>query len=208
LHDLDHAAGEVILQYRSRGKRPVVLDEDRYELYRPPQHPRYFFRRLMWASLLSGGQATYGGTRTYEPYDGDQRGVQGYQDARRAGTLAGGADDFVHIHQFFADAGLTLVGLKPDDALVGGDPRRAKCIRDDRTVIVYLANPDGDRAETDNVADTVPAVTLELPTHRFRVKWFQPTSAAWHAAEPVPGGRQQLQAPANGDWILLLQADD
>jgi hypothetical protein len=35
------------------------------------KNPRYFVRRLMWASLLSGGHATYGGGRTYEAYQKD-----------------------------------------------------------------------------------------------------------------------------------------
>lgn len=55
LEDLDEVAGAAILQYRQLGDDPVILDEDRYELYRPPAHRRYYFRRLMWASLLSGG---------------------------------------------------------------------------------------------------------------------------------------------------------
>ena len=54
VHDLDQVAGELILEYREKGSAPVVLDEDRYEHWRKPQNPRYFFRRLMWASLLSG----------------------------------------------------------------------------------------------------------------------------------------------------------
>ncbi len=59
LEDLDQVKGELLLQYRKTSGVPVVLDEDRYETYREPKHPRYFFRRLMWASLFSGGFATY-----------------------------------------------------------------------------------------------------------------------------------------------------
>ena len=40
------------------------------ESYISPKHDRYFFRRLMWASLLSGGHATYGGLATYEAFAG------------------------------------------------------------------------------------------------------------------------------------------
>jgi prepilin-type processing-associated H-X9-DG protein len=119
-----------------KAAQPVVLDEDRYEHWREPENPRYFFRRLMWANLLSGGHATYGGLRTYEPYDGGGGGgVQGYFDANRAGKLAGGADDFVHIHRFFADTGLTLVGMEPADELVGGEPHQVKCIGNGDTYI-------------------------------------------------------------------------
>ena len=53
IEDLDQADGAVIREYRRLGRAPVVNDEDRYELYRPPACPRYFFRRLMWGSLSS-----------------------------------------------------------------------------------------------------------------------------------------------------------
>jgi hypothetical protein len=42
LHDLDQVAGEVILKYRPQAERPVVLDEDRYECYRPPSPSALF----------------------------------------------------------------------------------------------------------------------------------------------------------------------
>ena len=208
LEDLDQVDGRLLARYRRAGSDPVVHDEDRYELYRSPKHPRYFFRRLMWASLLSGGQATYGGLRTYEPYDGELQGVQGYYDARQAGKLVGGADDFMHIHKFFAEAGLTLVGMEADDDLVGGDPRRAKCIHDGRTYLIYLANPDGNRPETDNAAAEVPEVTVALPAGKFSVRWFQPTSGSWTDGERVAGSRQRLRAPGGGDWVMLLRATD
>src|SRR5690606_1187510 len=85
LEDLDQVTGKVILQYRAKRNQPVVLDEDRYETYRFPQNRRYYFRRYMWASLLSGGHATYGGLRTYEPYNGGVSGMRGYFDANRDG---------------------------------------------------------------------------------------------------------------------------
>ena len=52
LEDLDQVHGEVIAEHRQIGSDPVVNDEDRYELYRNAGNKRYFFRRLMWASLL------------------------------------------------------------------------------------------------------------------------------------------------------------
>ncbi|MHC4512054.1 MAG: apiosidase-like domain-containing protein, partial [Planctomycetota bacterium] len=68
LEDLDQTDGRIFRQYYDKRAVPMVLDEDRYEHWRNPKHDRYFFRRLMWASLFSGGHATYGGLRTYEPY--------------------------------------------------------------------------------------------------------------------------------------------
>jgi len=206
IEDLDQVDGAVIREYRCLGRAPVVNDEDRYELYRPPAHPRYFFRRLMWGSLFSGGHATYGGLRTYEPYDGEQQGVQGYYDAIGAGTLRGGAEDFRHIHQFFAGSGLTLVNMKPDDALVGDEPRRWKCIHDQRTYLVYLPNPTGDDPGTDDVAASVPGVVVRLPKGTYGMRWFGPSTGRWRDEATVAGGTQMLTAPGAGDWVLWLQA--
>jgi len=204
LEHLDAVDGALLLKYRQVGDDPVVNDEDRYELYRPPQHPRYFFRRLMWSSLLSGGHATYGGLKTYEPYDGDLRGVQGYYDAKAGGKLVGGADDFIHIHKFFRDSGLTLVQMVPDPALAGSDPSRANCIHDETSYIVYIANPSGDKPEIDDASATTTAVTIKLPAGDYRAKWFQPTSGKWTEARPVAGGQPTLRTPGPGDWVLLL----
>jgi hypothetical protein len=215
LEDLDQVTGQLLLDYRSRSQKPVVLDEDRYELYRHPANRRYFFRRLMWASLLSGGHPTYGGLRTYEPYDQTgTRGVWGYDDANRAGLLHQGAHDFAHIHQFFHDAALTLVGMEPCDDRAGAQPRRVKCIGRDGLLILYLANPDGDKPETDNPATAIAAAELRVPNGRYALKWFDPTTARWtdggmlQAADDAP---LKLKAPAraaglaSGDWVALLR---
>jgi hypothetical protein len=204
VEDLDQVDGAAIARYRRLAQAPVINDEDRYELYRPPHHPRYFFRRLMWASLLSGGHATYGGLLTYEPYDGVLCGVQGYFDAVEAGKLEGG-HDFVYIHQFFLHSGLTLVNMVPDDAIVGGDPRRWKCVRDDSSLVVYLANPTGDTPQMDDESDEVPGVVVELPRAAFGVRWFDPATGTWHHAGTVGGGQRALTAPGPGDWMLWLR---
>jgi hypothetical protein len=201
--DLDQVDGAIIARYRRLGQAPVVNDEDRYELYRAPRHPRYFFRRLMWASLLSGGHCTYGGLRAYEPYDGELRGVQGYYDAVQAGKLVG-AHDFVYIHQFFLNSGLTLANMVPDDTIVGSDPRRWKCAHDDSSSVVYLANPTGDTPEIDDESDSVPGVVIELPRAAFGVRWFDPARGTWHHAGTVGGGQRALTAPGPGDWVLWL----
>jgi len=217
LEDLDQTGGKLISAYRSQGTDPIVLDEDRYEQYRAPQHPRYFFRRLMWSSLLSGGSATYGGLRTYEPQDyvtskaqemknPAGRGVYGYYDAVRQGQLKRGAHDFVYIHQFFADAKLTLVGLQPDDAMVGGDSAKWKCARSDEVFVIYLANPSGASPDSDKAASRTPSATVQLPKGRFSVKWFHPQTGVWTQGNTSAGGDQALLAPGVGDWVLLLRS--
>jgi hypothetical protein len=140
------------------------------------------------------------------PYqEAEVNGVRGYYDAVRDGKLAGGAHDFAHIHTFFRESGLTMVGLEPNDARVGGDPQRFKCARDEMTTLVYLANPGGNRPETDDVSGDTPALALHLPEGTYHARWYDPRNAAWHPGPTLPGGQQTLTAPGPGDWLLLLQ---
>ena len=217
LEDLNQVNGKVILLYRSKKDQPVVLDEDRYETYRFPQNRRYYFRRYMWASLLSGGHATYGGLRTYEPYNGGVSGMRGYFGANRDGSLFQGAHDFRFIHKFFRDSNLTLVGMEPDDAIVGNDPLRWKCITGEGTYIVYIANPDSEDPGAANPGAGVPTVTVKLPVGDYRARWFNPQTGHWTEGGEVQGGEHLFEAPpveksfgpgtdpAAGDAVLLLQ---
>jgi hypothetical protein len=206
LEDIDQVAGRRILEYHGKRDQPIILDEDRYECYRQPEHDRYFFRRLMWASLLSGGSATYGGLRTYEPYEeGECQGVAGYFDAVEQGLLEDGAHDLQHIRAFFHESGLTLVNMNPDDDLVGADPYRWKAMRGESTIIVYLANPSGATPQSDREGATAPSVTLEVPVGNFKGQWFDPSEGTWQAAGAIGSGRRVLTAPGPGDWVLLLR---
>jgi len=182
------------------------------EQYRNPTNARYFFRRLLWANLLSGGHATYGGLRTYEPYDGGPaRGVQGYYTANRRGTLAQGAHDYIHIHAFFRDTGLTLVGMEPRDDLVGGNPFQAKCLHKDGVYIVYAANPQGSKPDTDSPRVEKPEVTIQLPEGSYAVRWYNPRMGTWEKERTVSGsGARKLDAPegervAYADWVILIR---
>lgn len=205
IEDLDQVGGQILLEYRSKAEDPVVNDEDRYELYRSPKDPRYFFRRLMWASLFSGGHATYGGLRTYEPYDGKLQGIQGYLDAVRDGRLTGGAADFRQIHRFFDESGLTLVDMTPDDGLAGNRPLRFKCICNEETFLVYLANPDGEKPETDRPSDSTPTLSLQLPSGNYRGRWFSPVTGTWRDAGNAKGPATRWTASGAGDWVLVVR---
>jgi len=213
LEDLDQVTGELILKYRQRARCPVVLDEDRYGIYRSPKHDRYYFRRLMWASLLSGGQATYGGLDTYLPFEGADktRGVQGYSTAVRDGRLDDGAHDFRWIHKFFRDARLTMIGFNPADDLAGGDPMIVKAAKSSRHVLVYAQNPDSPQPETADAAKSPATVYLSLPAGNWHPRWFNPRTGRWSntsaAIRSVPASRQELLAPFPGDAVLLLERE-
>lgn len=204
LEDMDQVDGTLIATYRSRCSSPVVNDEDRYEHHRQPMHPRYFFRRLMWASLFSGGHATYGGLRTYEPYDGKLRGVQGYFDACATGKLHRGAHDFRHIHAFFKRAGLTLDGWIPDDALTGGNPAKSKCCAKGGSLLLYLANPTGTQPETDSAAKRSVKCSVRLGPGFYTVRWFDPRNGVFVGNEVVEGPDAVLTSPGPADWVVLL----
>lgn len=210
LEDRDQVSGALILQYRALGNDPVVLEEDRYGHYISPKHDRYFFRRLMWASLFSGGQATYGGLNTHEPFAGTDKlqGVQGYLTAVRDGRLDDGAADFRHIPQFFAEAKLTLVGLIPNDAMAGNDGSSVKVIAGDKSLIAYLQNPDSGVPENANVAESSAACHLHLPVGDWRICWFDPRRGQWHANPGRPeisgGYTRDFKSPFPGDAVLLL----
>ena len=211
VEDLDQVDGRMITFYRENSSCPIVNDEDRYEKYREPKYPQYYFRRLMWASLLSGGHATYGGIKNYEPYSNDSlRGVQGYFD-----VALQGANDFQYIHKFFTESGLTLVNMIPDDKITGNDPQRFKCIHNNSDYIIYLANPDktgqpetkGNKSteiSSANESSTIPGVTINLPNNQFFVKWFDPSTGIWSESRELSGGLTEINAHGPGDWILLL----
>ena len=211
LEEMDQVTGEALLKYRSLCDDPVVNDEDRYGIYRSPKHDRYFFRRLMWASLLSGGHATYGGLETYEAFDSidGTKGVHGYRTAVNDGRLDDGAHDFQWIHQFFRDTRMTLAGFEPADEIAGGNAALAKASSDGRNVIIYLQNPDVSTPETADVRESHAQITPMLPPGTWKLRWFDPRSGRWHdASQPYITSsefRGELISPFTGDSILLLQ---
>lgn len=220
LEDLGQVGGNVFSSFLKKGNCPVILDEDRYEYWRAPQYDRYFFRRLMWSSLLSGGHATYGGLKTYEQYDGNLSGIYGYFNACEDGKLQNGAHDFIQIHKFFKDTGLTLMGMVPDDTIAGNQPLLYKVIRSEEKdlFIIYLANPDiyQDHApdgfngyyadEFAAPADSKPSVSIDIADGSFRSSWFNPLTGEWSRREIVSGGKHCIvKAPDSGDWVLLVE---
>lgn len=212
LEDLDQVTGALIKKYRRQSGCPVVLEEDRYETYRPPRHPRYFFRRLMWASLLSGGHATYGGYRTYEargmqahdlsgPKLKRLQGIQGYYTGKEKLT---GAHDFNRIHRFFKKAGITPADMTPADGLTGNDPAHCKCMRGKKSWVLYLANPDHPQPEIAGCAKTPAAVTVSLPAPAA-ARWFNPVSGTWSQRQLLRQGLHTLRALSGGDQVWLLE---
>jgi len=206
--NLDQVTGERILYYRGLGAQdPIINEEDRYETWRNPSYDRYYFRRMMWASLLSGGAATYGGGETWKQYAaGTTAGVQGYQDLNIAGLVQHGADDFKFIHKFFDDTGLTLINLTPDDALVGSNALKFKAIRGTDVLIAYLANPTGTSPGTDDVSSSTPSVSIggSFNYDTWFGYWFDPRTGEWTQLGQLHNAGRTFIAPGAGDWLLLV----
>jgi hypothetical protein len=95
--------------------------------------------------------------------------------------------------------------------MVGGDPLRAKCAHDEKTILVYLANPTDGNPETDNPGAEKPSATIDLPSGKWGARWFNPRTGEWTAGKPIAGGAsRKLTAPHEdrstaGDWVLLLR---
>lgn len=202
LSDVDQITGEKILNYRKLTNTPVIMEEDRYEVYAKPAHPRDYFRRLMWASLLSGGHATYGGINTFNPFEeGPLNGVQGYQDLAAKQQLEG-ADDFPHIQQFFTTTKLSLVGMEPNDALAGDSPINFKCCHNSQDYLTYCANPTSTNAQSSQTKTTPAVLNMTLPEGSYEYTWFNPRNGQFTSKETMAGGSIQLTTPAGGDWLL------
>lgn len=209
LEDLDQVGGDLIREYRGLSEDdPVILDEDRYELYRGATHPDYFFRRLLWGSLFAGGHATYGGLASYEARElgDDTKGVRAYFDTQNGSFPLKGADQFQFIHDFFKDTGLTLVNYHPAQQLLASKSVNNVLTSNGETILIYIANPASDNIETTDVSQKSQAVELVIPeNYGTKLSWFNPRTGEW--VEPIlelKTGANTLHTPSGGDWVGLI----
>lgn len=209
VEDMDQVSGAIFDKLYTKTADPIVNDEDRYGIYRSPQHDRYYFRRLMWSSLLSGGHATYGGLETYEAFAGREqtKGLQGYQTAVAAGLLDDGAHDFRFISQFFREAGIELTGMRPTPEMVGELSQQFSVISSRQQIIVYAHQPSTDKPQLAEVLESEANIKLSLPAGDWQVRWYDPRSGRWIPSDTVAVSNSptSLVAPFTGDAVLLLQ---
>ena len=135
---------------------------------------RYFFRRMFWATLLSGGSPTYGGMyMTPIPYS--QSGTKSY--CGKTSLKLVGLDDIIHIKNFFQDKSIDIANFAYDDSIVTDmtpavstgtpNPSRPQAARrtDNREYIVYHPCPaDGEIAG----GNDIPANLTDQPAVRSR----------------------------------------
>lgn len=214
LETFDEVNGKIIQKYLKEVNTPIVLDEDRYETYSPPENKRYFFRRLMWASLFSGGSATYGGLKSWEAYDGDMiKGINAYFDACKDGRLEKGAHDFRRIHEFFEYFDIELIGMKTaykDDTIFINGKKDVIIIKNEEIILAYFSNPNTEKVRIAKESTSSTKVLLNLPKKDWTVQWFNPKEGGENSIlkENTLGGVEEFETPKGGDWILVLKSYD
>ncbi len=206
----------------SQKMKPTFNVEDFYE-GAGIVDPSYYFRRLFWSYLLSGGGATYGAFATYE-------GRERYSTANLAG-LAG----VKQIPTILAAAHIDLNLFQPNDALITdwstfgewADFNRPQvATHGAREILIYLPNTDpasvpysltqsitpeqikGARAAT--TAVTVSVSMTAFTDFTYAVTWYNPQTGITVTAAAIPGASPAmiLQAPAGltGDAVLHISS--
>jgi len=218
---LGQVTGEAVIGIRKAHPKPVALAQDRGEQEHAPRFPRYYFRRLFWGTLLSGGLPSYCGLITSEPFDRNRRGIEGYYDACNSGRLRFGAHDILQIKKFFADTGISLENWSPNDAISGNNPLLAKTAisGEQNECIAYVANPeafaghnpDGYEGhysdESSDTCETFTTVTLELPFSSGSIKWYNPMTGDWKGEAEITKSSTTLLTPEPGDWVVWAKRD-
>jgi len=148
----------------------VFLGEDVYEYpwSGTPLNPAYYYRRLLWSALLSGGSGTYGALyKSLIPYD-----ESGTTDYWAQGGLADpyrlqltGLDEAIHVREFFEQRDIDLAAFRPDDGLArlqdsvapGGNdgPGRVQAAHDGNSRYIFY-HPNAADGEQES-----PDITLE-----------------------------------------------
>lgn len=219
LASLGQVDGSFVQDNSKLTSKPLVLDQDRAEYQLAPLVPRYYFRRLFWSVLLSGGHPTYQGLDTSGQGTGHKSGIIGYYDACHAARLQAGADDFLHIHAFFRDTAINLAGWVPQDSIGGNKPLLAKAMRSPESdaCIVYIANPDSYAGHTGkngigfysdqnaSGSDIFTTFNLELPFGKGIATWFNPRTGKWNGEIEITKSSSIFLTPEPGDWILWIQ---
>lgn len=213
LETLDELDGNDIKNWREYNK-PVIIAEDRYSWWLWPDNSPYFFRRLLWASILSGGSATWGETEGEYATNAD---YELFSDPDCNGH--GGKRDFKHIYSFFVENNISFWDMKPHDELVS---HGAKALgKPGNSYIIYLPNPGvggpypsnvscgGSNHNSIDVDTDVPSVTVNLisfENSKINARWYNPRDGTYPKNETIDGGSSYtFTAPGSKDWVLYIE---
>lgn len=153
--------------YQNIGYLPVHVyhGEDKYEetWNGVPAHPAYYYRRLCWSDLLSGGSGTYGSKyKSLIPYSESGSTDYYYDNSGNIdSTQLTGLDETIHIVEFFTQYDIDMADFEPDDSLARlvdsvapeGDsgPSRVQCAHEgtDRFLLYHPNADDGETSSAD-----------------------------------------------------------
>lgn len=199
--------------------------------------PRYYFRRLFWSVLLSGGSPTYGGRyAVLHPYD-KTAGREWRLDKSRLvfDEQLVGLDHVAHIKEYVTRRSIDLGEFLPDDAAASAipaptpevtGPSRAQCARRGREeYLIYLPCASGgeqsgggggselqrSRGSCTVDSETVPGVRvdLRLSPGQLYSEWYRAADGETKRGSLVEGGDfRTLTSPWKGaDVVLRLLKD-
>jgi hypothetical protein len=217
---------------------PVHLfyGEDWYEQYTDYDvgafaEPDYYYRRLFWSFLLSGGSPNYGGRAVVlHPYS--QTGSISFTTRRLRynNEPLKGLDSVIHIKRFFEDKNIDLALFSPADNMAQAlpapkpepnGPSRAQCAhREQDEYLIYLpCAMDGELSGGDNRSkqqksrsqarlniDKTPGVRIDLRDARgaFEVCWYRVSDGVVQSVPSLQGGDYvTLTSPWRGTDVVL-----
>jgi hypothetical protein len=214
----------------------VYHGEDKYEQswQGVPANPEYYYRRLFWSDLLSGGSGTYGSKyKTLLPYT--ESGTTDYvydNNGNTDSTQLRGLDETIHIVEFFSQYAIDLADFEPDDALARlqdppspeGDsgPSRVQCSHDGaEQYLLYHPNAeDGETSSADitdngeNVSQHVDSrLGASLRADRIPGMEVDLSAAAGSTLSvtwfhPTTGQSHDSGSVTGGDWVTLTAPAD
>lgn len=202
----------------------VFMTEDEYEQDGPgaPVSPNYYFRRLFWSWLLSGGSANYGGrVGGPPPFALVPYSVSGSLRWSKEGInydfkRLQGLDSTPHISPYFKSRAIKLSQFIEDDGLATdlngniGEARAQVARRARDEFIVYHPNSTPGTAGRTATPHTSRAARFTLNLSNapgaFGVEWFDPSTGKAQSGGDVAGGATlTFTAPWAADVILRLK---
>lgn len=186
---IDAYAGDQADDY---GAKHVFNGEDRYESHKAPKSVAYYFSRMNWAWLLSGGSACYGGIwdRTINYTNSNLTGLNSMR----------------YIRPFLENRAIDLAQFTPNDALATdsngatGKNRVKLANRGTNEYLAMITGGEGDGAYIKPRPNIVPGCSINLAgaSGTFNVEWMNGTTGAIANGGTVTGGgKVTLKAP----WV-------
>ncbi|HBR15330.1 MAG TPA: hypothetical protein DD723_07295 [Candidatus Omnitrophica bacterium] len=202
----------------------VYMEEDEYEQDGPgsPASPNYYYRRLFWSWLLSGGSANYGGrVGGVYPYALVPYSMSGSLPWSKEGInydnkALHGLDSAPYIASYFKNRGIKLSRFVQDDPLAAdlnnntGEARAQVARRSYDEFIIYHPNPAFGTLGRTAAPHTSRAAkfnfNLSSASGTFTTEWYNPANGTAQTGANVSGGSTVLfTAPWAGDVVLRVK---